>query len=80
MRNTQMLISPFYILQAVFAQVCLPAPWQAGLPVRKSCFEPTLRRSDHGKSIGVQLNFHLYADLSLTKHRTVRGPGDFKSP
>jgi len=57
---------------AVFARVCLPAPWQAGLPGQNTGSQATLPRGNHGKSVGVYLNLHPLVDLSLTKRHTAR--------
>jgi len=67
MTKTQPLLSPFFFQHAVFVGVCLPAPWQAGLPVRTRDTEAPLRRRHHRKSIGIELNLYPQAILSLTK-------------
>jgi hypothetical protein len=40
MKKTQPPVSPFNSQPALFARVCLPAPWQAGLPVRTRAPKP----------------------------------------
>ena len=64
MRKTQMLVNPFYCLQAVFAQVCLLTP--------KSRSQTPLHPSHHRKSTDVDLNLLPSAELSLTKRHNPR--------
>jgi len=79
MRKSHSLLSPFNSQPALFARVCLPAclpcrhrqaPWQAGLPARRTGSEATLHRHHHRKSIGAKLNLHPIVELSLTNHHT----------
>ena len=72
MSKIHSLVNPFHSQPALFARVCLPAPWQAGLPWRRTSSEATLHLGNNGKSIGVELNLHPYADLSLTRRHTLR--------
>jgi hypothetical protein len=70
MSKTHSLVNPFHSQPALFARVCLPAPWQAGLPGRRTGSQATLHRHHHRKSIGAKLNLHPIVELSLTNHHT----------
>jgi hypothetical protein len=72
MKKTQPPLSPFNSQPAVFARVCLPALWQAGLPVRTRDTKASLRPRRHEKSIRGNLKSHLQAILSLIEHFTLR--------
>jgi hypothetical protein len=70
MSKIHSLVNPFHSKPALFARVCLPAPWQAGLPGRRTGSQATLRRHHHRKTVSADLNLYPSADLSLTPHHT----------
>src|SRR3990170_7511522 len=54
------LVNPFHSQPALFARVCLPG--------RRTCSQATLRRGNHAKSVGIDLNRLPLLDLSPTHH------------
>jgi hypothetical protein len=60
MKKTQPPVSPFNSQPALFARVCLPAPWQAGLPVRTRAPKP---------HCALAVTKHLSAPISTLTHK-----------
>ena len=56
------LVTPFRSKPALFARVCLPG--------RRTGSQTALRRGNHAKSVGIDLNRLPLLDLSLIHHRT----------